>query len=406
MTTIDQQKIEEVLSRGVKTIIGRGDLKSDLESGKKLRIKFGIDPTSSDLHLGHSIVLRKLKEFQELGCQIILLIGDFTATIGDPSGKSATRPTLTKEQVKKNMKDYLKQAGKILDIKKTKVRYNTEWFNNKTMPIEKFYSELARIESIGELMTRSMFRERQEKGELLTLSEFTYPLLQAYDSVMLEAEVELGGEDQMFNMLHGRRIQEKFSQKPQYVIGLELLVGLDGVNKMSKSLGNHIGLNDAPSDVFGKIMSISDDLIQKYCTLLTDLNYEEIRKIINPRDQKAVLAKEIVKMYHGEKAAAEAAENFIKIFRRHETPEDIKIFETDKKMYPILDLLCDSGLALSKNDAKRVVEGGGVQIEIPMTNDQAPKKIKVQNWHDEIKIEDGMVIQFGKRKFVQIKLKK
>jgi len=294
----------------------------------------------------------------------------------------------------------MKQISKILDIKEEstfETRYNTEWFGKMTM--RDFYS-LARIEYVSQLMARSMFRERREKEklekkDLLTLSEFTYPLLQAYDSVMVEADVEIGGLDQIFNMLNGRKIQEKLGQKPQDVIALKLLIGLDGVNKMSKSLGNQIVLDDSSSDIYGKIMSIPDNLIFEYLELLANISIEEVKKIPNPRDQKAVLAKEIVKIYHGKKEAQKAEDEFNKTFRDKEMPTDIPVFETDKKTYPILDLLFDSGLAESKNDAKRVIKGGGVELESDTVTD----------WRKEIEIEDDTTIRFGKRKFIKIKKK-
>ncbi|OGZ71200.1 MAG: tyrosine--tRNA ligase [Candidatus Staskawiczbacteria bacterium RIFCSPLOWO2_01_FULL_33_9] len=402
MINTNSEKINEILSRGVEDIFEKDSLEKKLKSGKQLRVKFGIDPTSPDLHLGHSIPLRKLKQFQDLGHKVVLLIGDFTATIGDPTGtgKGLTRSVLTEEQVKKNMKDYMKQISKILDIKEEstfETRYNTEWFGKMTM--RDFYS-LARIEYVSQLMARSMFRERREKEklekkDLLTLSEFTYPLLQAYDSVMVEADVEIGGLDQIFNMLNGRKIQEKLGQKPQDVIALKLLIGLDGVNKMSKSLGNQIVLDDSSSDIYGKIMSIPDNLIFEYLELLANISIEEVKKIPNPRDQKAVLAKEIVKIYHGKKEAQKAEDEFNKTFRDKEMPTDIPVFETDKKTYPILDLLFDSGLAESKNDAKRVIKGGGVELESDTVTD----------WRKEIEIEDDTTIRFGKRKFIKIKKK-
>ena len=393
MIKTDKQKIEEILTRGVEEVIERDNLEKRLLSGKQLRIKFGIDPTAPDLHLGHSVVLRKLRQFQDLGHKVILLIGDFTATIGDPSGKSSTRPALTEKEIKKNMKDYIKQAGKILNIKKTEVTYNTRWFGK--MKMKDFYS-IASMESVGELMTRSMFRERQQKGELLTLREFTYPLLQGYDSVELKADVELGGNDQIFNMLHGRKVQKRFKMPEQDVMTVPLLEGTDGVKKMSKSIGNYIALNELPKDMYGKIMAIPDSLILKYVELLTDIDIKEIKQISNPRDQKAYLAKEIVRMYHGKKGAQKAEDEFNKTFRDKEIPTDIEIFKTDKKTYPILDLLFDSGLAESKNDAKRVIEGGGVEID----------NEKITDWRKEIEIKDNITIRFGKRKFIKIHLVK
>lgn len=397
MPKINEQKIGDILSRGVQEIIVKEALQKKLESRKVLRVKFGIDPTAPDLHLGHAVVLRKLKRFQDLGHKIILVIGDFTATIGDPTGKSSIRTELTEKQANLNMKTYIKQAGKILDIRKIEVRHNTEWFKN--MKMREFYS-LARLESVFDLMQRSMFRERVDKKEMLALSEFTYPLLQAYDSFHIKADIELGGVDQLFNMKHGRELQEKLSQNPQDIMGLKLLVGIDGAKKMSKSLNNHISLNDAPNNMFGKVMSISDNLISDYVELCTELSLEEVKSIPNPRDQKSLLAREIVKMYHGEKEAQKAEEEFNKTFKDGGLPSEIEIFETDKTTYPILDLLFDSKLAESKSDAKRVVEGGGVEVKLKV------KSYKVKSWKEELQIEDGMIIKFGKRRFVKIKIEK
>lgn len=387
MTKVDEQKVEEILSRGVEEIIDKESLKKKLLSGKQLRIKLGIDPTTSELHLGHSVILHKLKQFQDLGHKVILLIGDFTSTIGDPSGKSSTRPELTEKQAKENMRDYIKQASIILDTKKTEVRYNTEWF--RKFDLRKFYS-LARIESVFDLMHRSMFRERQEKKEMLALSEFTYPLLQGYDSFVIRADVELGGIDQLFNMKHGRELQGKLHQTPQDVMGLKLLVGLDGVNKMSKSLGNHIALRDLPTDMYGKVMSIKDELIADYVELCTELSLDDVKKLQNPRDQKAVLAKEIVKMYHGEKEAQKAEDEFNKTFRDKEFPSDVK------KMYmtemPILELLEKGRLAASKSEAKRLILQGAVKIDGVVEKD----------WKKIIKPKNGMKIQVGPRKFLEL----
>ncbi len=390
MVNIDQQKIKEILERGVEEVIEEESLRQKLQSGRKLRVKFGIDPTAPDLHLGHAVPLRKLRQFQDLGHKVILLIGDFTATIGDPSGKSSTRPILTEKEVKKNMKDYLKQADQILNIKKIEVRYNGEWFSK--MKVKDFY-ELAGLESVFALMERSMFRERQEKKELLTLKEFTYPLLQAYDSYMLKADVEIGGIDQLFNVLHGRKIQEKLNQIPQEVMGLTLLVGLDGVNKMSKSLGNQIAFTDSSSEKFGKIMSIKDELIDQYFDLCTDFEQSKITQILetqNPRDQKALLAKEIVTMYHGEKEAQKAEEEFNKTFR--DKNPDFQKFKYNEQEISILQLLVDLGLAPSKNEAKRLILQKAVKINGQVQED----------WQKIIKTTTGTKIQVGPRKFLEI----
>ena len=398
MVKIDQQKIDEVLNRGVEEVIDRENLKKKLLSGKILRIKLGIDPTSPNIHIGRSIPLLKLRDFQNLGHKVVLIIGDFTGIIGDTSDKESERPMLDAKTIKENMKTYGKQAGKILDIKKCEVKYNSTWLKKlRFLDI----ANMANIFGLGEFTSREVIAKRMKAGKRVSYLEMMYPLMQGYDSVAVRADVELGGTDQRFNLLAGRDIQKYYKQEPQDIMTNPLIEGTDG-RKMSSSWGNTINLLDSADEMFGKTMSLPDELIVKYFTLVTRVplaEIEEIKKMPNPRDQKALLAKEIVKMYHGEKAATEAVENFDKIFRRHETPDSMPIFETDKKNYLVLDLLFDSGLAESKNDAKRVIEGNGVEIEIKNS------KIKIQNWRESLDLRDGMVIKFGKRKFVKVKLK-
>ncbi len=394
MQQANQEKIEEALTRGVEEVIVKDELRQKMLFGKKLRIYFGVDPTGALLHLGHAVVLWKLREFQELGHEVILLIGDFTAKIGDPSGRDATRVPLTDKQIKENMKDYKKQAAKILDFSKVKVKHNSTWLSK--LNFAKIL-ELSTHFTVQQMLHRDMFDKRMKENAPINQSEFMYPLMQGYDSVAMDVDLEIGGNDQMFNMLAGRTLQKAYNNKDKDILTAKLLLGTDG-RKMSKTYDNAIYLTDEPNDMFGKIMSIKDELIADYLEIATRLSNNEIleiKKIQNPRDQKALLAKEIVKMYHGEKAAQEAAENFIKIFRRHETPTEIAVFKTSRVTYPVLDLLFDAKLAESKNDARRVVEGNGVTIN----------NVKVTDWRQEINLEDGMVIQFGKRKFVKIKLK-
>lgn len=375
-------------------VIERESLEKKLASGKKLRVKFGIDPTSPNIHIGRSIPLLKLRDFQNLGHKVIFIIGDFTGTIGDTSDKDSERPMLDAKTVKENMKTYAQQARKILDMKKCEIAYNSKWLGKFN------YREIGKQAdqfSLHEMIARENIKKRLDTGKRISLRELLYPLMQGYDSVAVKADVEIGGTDQRFNLLAGRALQKYYNQEPQDIIMNPLIEGLDG-RKMSSSWGNVINLFDSADEMFGKTMSLPDELIAKYLVLVTRLpltEIEKIKKIPNPRDQKVVLAKEIVKMYHGEKAAIEAVESFDKIFRRHETPSEIEIFETDRKTYLVLDLLFDSGLAKSKSDAKRVVEGGGVHID----------KEKVADWKTEVAIKDGMVIQFGKRKFVKIKIR-
>src|SRR3989338_2802084 len=387
MVKTDAQTIEEVLSRGVSEVIVKEDLEKKLLSGKKLRIYLGVDPTGFSLHLGHAVVLRKLKEFLDLGHEVILLIGDFTAKIGDPTGKDATRIPLTDKQIKENFKDYKKQASKVLDFSKVKIQYNSKWLSKlKFVDILKLSSNF----TVQQMLHRDMFDKRIKENAPINQTEFMYPLMQGYDSVAMNVDLEIGGNDQMFNMLCGRTLQKIYHNKDKDILTTKLLLGTDG-RKMSKTYDNAIYLTDSPKNMFGKIMSIKDELIGDYFELATELPkeyIEGIKKNLNPRDQKALLAKEIVKMYYGEKEANKAEEEFNVIFRDKEIPTDIPVFETNKIIYPILDLLFDAKLTESKNDAKRVIEGGGVHIN----------KEKITDWKKEVEIKDEMVVQFGKRK--------
>jgi len=395
MQKTDSQKITEILSRGVEEVIDRQNLEKKLLSGKTLRIKLGIDPTSPNLHLGRAIPLLKLKDFQDLGHKVVLIIGDFTGIIGDTSDKESERPMLDTKTIKQNMKTYVAQAGKILNIRKCEIHYNSAWL--KKLGYGQI-GEHADQFSLHEFSVRENIKKRLDAGKRVSLREVLYPLMQGYDSVAVKADVELGATDQRFNLLAGRELQRHFGQEPQDVIMNPLVEGLDG-RKMSSSWGNTVNLLDGPDDMFGKIMSLKDEFIIKYFELATRMplsEITEIKKLANPRDQKAKLASEIVKMYHGEKAATEASENFDKIFRRHETPGEIPVFETNKTTYPILDLLCDTKLAKSKNDAKRVIEGNGVEID----------NQKITDWKKEVELKDGMIIKFGKRKFIKIHLVK
>ncbi|HCC59996.1 MAG: tyrosine--tRNA ligase [Candidatus Staskawiczbacteria bacterium RIFOXYC1_FULL_37_43] len=399
MVDTNPQRIEEILTRGIENVYpSREELEKVLLSGKKLKIYNGIDPTGK-LHIGHAAVLLKLRQLQDLGHEIIILIGDFTATIGDPTGKSETRKVLTKKQVLANAKNYKKQIGKILDFKKSNVKffYNGKWTNKLKM------ADLFAIAShftVARLLERDMFQKRIKKGGDIHVPEFLYPIFQAYDSVAMDVDMEVGGNDQTFNMLAGRTLMKKMKNKEKFVLTTKLLVDSVG-KKMGKTEGNMVNLDESPAEMFGKIMSWPDELIHltfEICTRVAPDEIDEIIKIPNPRNQKAILAKEIVKMYHGEKEAKKAEEEFDKVFRNKELPTDIPVFQTDKNNYFVLDLLFDAKLSFSKNEAKRLVEGGGVEIQI------GEKKEKVADWEKEIIIEDGMIIKVG-RKFVKIKLK-
>jgi len=395
MADINKQKIEELLSRGIGEVLVKERLAEKLLSGKKMRIKFGIDPTGNVLHLGHSVCLRKLREFQDLGHQIVFLIGDFTARIGDPTGRTSKRAPMKDKQIKENMKSYKKQAGLILDMRKVETRYNSEWWNKMNLTE---MMQLAMKVTYSQVSAREDFKKRLAEDEDFTVEEFMYPILQGYDSVELKADVEVGGTDQKFNMLMGRRIQRRYEQEEQDVITIPLLEGLDGKDKMSKSLGNYIALTDEPNNMYGKIMTLPDALIARYlelCTFVPISEIEEIKKMQNPRDQKAFLAKEIVKMYHGERTAGVAEQEFNRVFKSKELPSDIPFFTTDKKEYFMLDLLCDTKLTESKNEAKRLVEAGAVDVDNKTEKD----------WKKPVQIKDGIIIKVGSRKFIKLKIK-
>jgi len=398
MIDTNSQKIEEILTRGVEEIFERESLEAKLKSGRQLRIKFGIDPTGPKIHIGRAFQFWKLRDFQDLGHKIVLIIGDFTAQIGDASDKQAMRKILTEKEIKENLKDYLKQISKILNLKKVELHYNSEWF--KKMKVMDFVS-IQMIFTAQQTIQRRNFKERWDSAKPIGLHELDYPLFQGYDSVAIKSDVEIGGSDQLFNLQAGRDIQKYFKQKPQDIMTSKMLNGLDG-RKMSTSWGNIITILDTPQDMYGKVMSMKDEQIDEYFEIATRLPNEEIENIKkssnNPRDIKAVLAKEIVRMYHGENEAKKAEEEFNKVFRNKELPSDIPIFETDKEGYFMLGLLRDTHMAVSKNEAKRLVEGGGVEIQI------GDKKEKVVDWKKPVSITDGMIIKVG-RKFVKIKLK-
>ncbi|MBU2540020.1 tyrosine--tRNA ligase [Patescibacteria group bacterium] len=401
MINTNQEKIKELLERGVDEVIEKESLNKKLKSGKQLRVKFGIDPTAPDLHLGHSVALRKLRQFQELGHKIVFLIGDFTATIGDPSGRTTQRAKLTEKQVKQNMKDYIKQAGKILDIKKTEIRYNNEWYKKKGAM---FLMDLSSKFTLARVAERDDFKKRIKEDVDISMLELIYPLLQGYDSVELKSDVEIGGRDQKFNLLMGRKVQKRYNMAEQDIMTLPLLEGVDGVKKMSKSLGNYIGFTEVPFQMFGKVMSVPDELMWKYFNLLTDLSSEEIKKIkeekqrflISPRDIKARLAKEIVILYHGEKAAEKAEDEFNKVFRDKQAPTEISTIKLADESIAIsdtsTDLVFNLGLADSKSEAKRLIMQGAVDFDGKVQTD----------WKAKPDIKKGMVIKVGRKKFKKI----
>ena len=376
--------IQEILERGVEEIIEKESLIKKLHSGKKLRVKFGIDPTKPDMHLGHTVPLLKLREFQKLGHQAVLIIGDFTAQIGDPSGQNAERKQLSESEVKFNMKNYLRQAGKIIDIQKTEIQYNSKWHKRSL----KEFLNVTKAVTISQIMKREDFEKRIQAGGEVTVLEALYAILQGYDSVMVRADVEIGGADQKLNLLMGRRIQKYFQMPPQDIITLPLIEGTDGVRKMSKSYNNYIGILEKPSEMFGKIMSIPDSLIDKYFILLTDINPP---KINNPYEKKLILAETIVKMYHLEKEAQKAKEEFIKIFSKKETPENIPTLKLKDKELTLVELLLEADVQ-SKSEAKRLISQKAVKIN---------NKVKF-NPEEKIKLEGGEILKIGKRKFFKI----
>lgn len=395
----DPEKIKNLLIRNVEEVIVKKGLEEKLGSGKQLIVKWGVDPSRPDLHLGHSVVLKKLKEFQELGHRVTFLIGDFTGMIGDPSGKSKTRPLLSREEVLKNSKSYLDQIEKVLDIKKTEVKYNSEWYSKLTL---EEILKIASMFTIARILERDDFTKRFKSGVDIAVSEFMYPVMQAYDSIMINADVEIGATDQKFNMLAGRELAKKMGLIPQNVLMTPLLVGLDGTQKMSKSLGNYIGITESPNSMFGKIMSISDDMIFYYFKLLIDLSDSELKQIEydlkdtlkNPRDLKARLARKIITIFHSKNEAEKAEKEFNRIFRDKQKPTEIKSYKLQAISYKLTDLLVELKMAPSKSEAQRLVQQGGVKI-----NDVAQK-----DWNKKIEVKGGMIVQVGKRKFVRIAL--
>ena len=384
--------IDELLTRGVDEVIGGDDLKKRLSKGETLRIKLGIDPTSPNLHIGRSVPLLKLKDFQDLGHKVVFIIGDATGVIGDTSDKDAERPMLSREVLKKNMETYAEQAGEILDMSKCEVHYNSEWLSKLG------YDEIGEQAdqfSMNEFMSRELIKRRMDKGKRVSVRELLYPLMQGYDSVEVKADVELGATDQRFNLLAGRKLQEHYGQKPQAIIMNPLVEGTDG-RKMSSSWGNTVNLTDEPEDMFGKIMSVPDELIIKYFMFVTRVSLETIAKHeadlksgTNPRDIKMELAGEIVRMYHSESAADKARENFVSTFSKGETPEDMPEFKIGSNMN-IIDVLVDSKLCSSKSDARRQIDGKGVKVDGEVVADY------------EMKPKVGAIIKKGKRHYVRL----
>ncbi len=396
-----QEQVRQI-KHGVADLINEQDLVKKIEKSikenKPLVVKLGLDPTAPDIHLGHTVPLRKLRLFQEFGHQVVIVIGGFTARIGDPTGKSVTRPPLTKEEVLKNAETYKTQIFKVLDPEKTIVRDNSEWLESMN------FADVLRLASsytVARMMERDDFSKRFKEGRPIGVHEFMYPLMQGHDSVALHADVEFGGTDQTFNLLMGRHLQELEGQEPQVVITMPLLEGLDGIQKMSKSLGNYIGIDEEPKEMYGKAMSIPDELMMRYFMLVTDMSIEEQEDMakrlesgeLHPRDAKMQLARTIVRLYHGEEAALEAEEEFKRVFQQRAMPTDIPEYAMDAPTEPIFvpQFCTDAGLTASNGEARRSIKAGAFKVN--------GEKYTEEN----LKLEDGMIIQVGKRKFVKIK---
>ncbi len=390
----------DLICRGTDEVIKLEELEAKLKKGKKLRIKAGFDPTAPDIHVGHTVLINKMKQFQDLGHDVIFLIGDFTGMIGDPTGKSATRKALTREEVLENAKTYQEQIYKILDKEKTIIEFNSNWFKDMTAAD---MIQLSAKYNVARMLERDDFNKRYKSGQSIAIHEFMYPLVQGYDSVALKCDVELGGTDQKFNLLVGRHLQAQVGQDPQIVITMPLLEGLDGVQKMSKSLDNYIGIDDAPSEMFGKVMSISDDLMWRYFDLLSFKSNDEIQQYKtdvengkNPRDVKFDLAMELIERFHNAQAAQDALNAFKAQFQKGAIPDDIPevTLQTENGEMGVAHILKNAGLCSSTSDAIRMVKQGAVKINGEKTED--PKQTFPAGTHD--------VFQVGKRKFAKIKL--
>lgn len=405
----DLQKQLEIIRRGVVEIVPEDELirklKRSLDEDRPLRVKLGMDPTAPDIHLGHTVVLHKLRQFQELGHEVVLILGDFTGRIGDPTGRSETRAQLTEEQIMENVATYKEQAGKILDMDRTRVVFNSTWLAKLTFAD---VVTLAAKYTVARMLERDDFARRYQEGIPIGIHEFLYPLMQGYDSVALNADVELGGTDQKFNLLVGRDLQREFGQEPQVAIMVPILEGLDGVQKMSKSLGNYIGISEPPKEIYGKAMSLPDELIVRYFELVTPVSIEDVREIksgleggtLHPRDAKMRLARELVRMFHGEEAAQEAEKEFVAVFQKGEIPSDMPVVVLESEKLGgdggiwLPKLLALAGLVDSTSAGKRFIGQGAVKIDGERIVDPEARVI----------VKDGMIIQVGKRKFARIAL--
>ncbi|MBB6448137.1 tyrosyl-tRNA synthetase [Geomicrobium halophilum] len=397
---IDRQV--EALQRGIVEIVPeeafREKIKKAVVTDQPLKIKLGMDPSAPDVHVGHTVVLHKLRQFQEFGHEIQMLIGDFTGKIGDPSGKSETRKPLSTEEVEANARTYVEQYGKVLDMDKATLYYNSEWLSELTF---EDVIKLAGNLTVARMLEREDFHNRYTSNKPISVHEFFYPLMQGYDSIAMDSDIEVGGTDQTFNLMMGRQLQEAYGKEKQVALTLPLIEGLDGVRKMSKSLNNYIGVDEDPNEIFGKSMSIPDELMIKYYKLATDVPLTEINKLekdiadgsVHPRDAKQALGRKFVSMYHGEEAADEAQRYFQTVFQKRALPEDIPEVEwKGEATASIIDLLVELGMQPSKGEARKMIKNGGVKI-----NEEKVSDIKT-----EVTIEDGMIVQVGKRKFTKL----
>ena len=402
MLTAEEQL--HIISSGTDRIVPESALLEKLKRNEPLNIKLGVDPTAPDIHIGHAVPLRKLRQFQDLGHRVTLIIGDGTALIGDPSGRNSTRPQLTSEQVKANAQTYVEQAFKILDPEKTTLVYNSQWLLE--LKLEDLLA-LAGKFTVARILERDDFHNRYTTNQPIAVHEFLYPIMQAYDSVVIKADVEIGGSDQLFNLLAGRELMEKMGMEPQVCLTLPLLEGTDGVQKMSKSYGNYIGVTDEPADMFGKVMSIPDEIMVRYYRLASTVPVDQIDEIergladdsLHPNKVKRALARNIVAAYHGEEAAVKAEEQFDLVFKQHEMPDDIpevhvELVPNDEGLVYVAKLLADAGLAQSAGEARRLIDGGGVRINgealAAKEYNVAPGKLQ------------GAILQVGKRKFAKL----
>ncbi|MBI3660373.1 tyrosine--tRNA ligase [Candidatus Acetothermia bacterium] len=395
------QEAVAILKRGTVDIIPEADLVKKLEksakTGKPLRVKLGLDPTAPDIHIGFGVVLHKLREFQDLGHTAVLIVGGFTARIGDPSDRSSTRRMLTKDEVEANLRDYKRQAFKILDPNRTEFRDNSEWLEH--LDFAKLL-ELTSRYTVAGMLEREDFSKRFKEGSPISIIEFMYPLAQAYDSVAVQADIELGGSDQRFNLLIGRAIQERYGQEPQVCVITPLLEGIDGIKKMSKSIGNYVGIDEPPNQMFGKLMSIPDALIEKYVKFVTNLDWNTLKNE-HPKIQKEKMACAVIERYHGQAAAEAALEEFERVFSRRERPTDVQKAYLEKALLKnngavrIVDLISATGLVKSKSEAKRLIEQGAVEVD----------GVRIDSFEVDVSFKEGVLVKVGKKTFVEVYLR-